>query len=502
MTDFTLLVDLASERLGGAVLLANDEFFAPKENLLKPAKPIYVEGKYTEHGKWMDGWETRRRRTPGFDWCIVQLGLPGIVRGVVVDTSHFKGNYPEHCVLEACAVEGSHDAASLTAPEIVWSELLPQSQLKGDALNPFSISDPHRYTHLRLKIYPDGGVARLRVYGEVIPDWKQVLAGRQQINLAAVQNGARVVACSDKFFSAPQNLLLPGGGLNMGDGWETRRRRGPGFDWVVIRLGIPGMVQRVEVDTAFFRGNYPESFSLEVCEAADALESALAEFSWREILPRTLLNPDSRQVFEIPQPASATHVRFNILPDGGVSRLRIHGVPTREGKMAEGLRLLNALPDEQARAILLACCGSSAWVAHMLSRRPFVNAPQLLEIGARTWESVGPQGWREAFNHHPQIGESRAAVEISARSQRWSEQEQGGTQRASPQLLAELARVNASYRQRFGHTFIVCATGKTGEEMLAMLKQRLVNDPEAELRIAAEEQRSIMRLRLEKLLEL
>jgi len=169
--DFTELVDLAQERLGGAVLAASDDFFAPKENLLKASQPVFIEGKYTDLGKWMDGWESRRRRTPGFDWCIIRLGLAGRVRGVVVDTSHFKGNYPEQCSLEAVALEGHMDVEQLTDPATHWAEILPVSQLRGDSLNPFEVTDERRFTHLRFKIYPDGGVARLRVYGEVVRDW-------------------------------------------------------------------------------------------------------------------------------------------------------------------------------------------------------------------------------------------------------------------------------------------------------------------------------------------
>ena len=193
MNDFSELVDLASERLGGRVLLANDEFFAPKENLLKTSKPVFSEDKYTDRGKWMDGWETRRRRSPGCDWCIVQLGIPGILRSTLVDTSFFRGNYPERASLEACAIEGEFppdpDAAE-------WTEVLRESSLKGDSQNTFEIADPHRYTHLRFKIYPDGGVARLRVYGEALPHWSNVLAQGQCIDLAAVENGGRVVACN------------------------------------------------------------------------------------------------------------------------------------------------------------------------------------------------------------------------------------------------------------------------------------------------------------------
>lgn len=308
---FTELIDLAAERLGGRVLAANDEFFAPKENLLKSSKPVFIEDKYTDRGKWMDGWETRRRRSPGYDWCVIRLGLPGIIRGVVVDTSHFKGNYPEHCSLEACQAEqGGQDCIS-------YLEILPESELKGDSQNLFPIQDPRCYTHVRLKIYPDGGVARLRIYGEVVPDWKRI--GDREIDLAAVENGGLVLASSDMFFGPRHNLIMPGPAAGMSDGWETRRRRGPGHDWVVIKLGAAGLIRRVEVDTSHFKGNFPESCSLEACDAEGN--------SWALILPQTRLQADTRRFFEqeIQAVGPVTHVRFNIVPDGGVARLRVLG---------------------------------------------------------------------------------------------------------------------------------------------------------------------------------
>jgi allantoicase len=327
--DFTDWIDLAAERLGGAVLFANDEFFAPKENLLKPGAPIFIEGKYTDQGKWMDGWETRRRRTPGFDWCIIRLGLPGIVHGVVVDTRHFKGNYPESCSIEACAVEGTPDVDQLAGPETEWVEILSRSPLQGDAQNPFPIQHRQRFTHLRFKIYPDGGVARLRVYGEVVPDWKQISRLGGAVDLAAVENGGLVIASSDMFFGHRHNLIMPGRAASMSDGWETRRRRGPGHDWVVIKLGAPGVIQRVEVDTSYFKGNYPESCSLEGCRASGAAvdEAAIRSWPWVELLPRTRLQAHTRHFYEeeIRNVGAVSYVRFNIFPDGGVSRLRLFG---------------------------------------------------------------------------------------------------------------------------------------------------------------------------------
>jgi allantoicase len=323
--DFTELIDLAAEKLGGAVLYANDEFFAPKENLLKASAPIWAEGKYTDLGKWMDGWESRRRRMPGFDWCIIRLGLSGIIRGVVVDTSFFRGNYPEQCSLEGCVVDGHPDVEQLTSAATEWVEILPASNLAGDSQNPFPIQSEQRFTHLRFKIYPDGGVARLRVYGEVVPNWERLKRIGGEIDLAAVENGGLVLSCSDMFFGHRHNLIMPGRAVNMSDGWETKRRRGPGHDWVTIKLGAPGEIKRLEVDTSFFKGNFPESCLLEACQTVGDVLPAPAD--WKQVLPRTKLQAHTRHYFEkeIDATGLVSHVRFNIFPDGGVSRLRVYG---------------------------------------------------------------------------------------------------------------------------------------------------------------------------------
>ena len=326
--EFAELIDLSSERLGGAVLVANDEFFAPKENLLKPATPIFIEGKYTDLGKWMDGWETRRRRSPGFDWCILRLGLPGIIRGVVVDTSHFKGNYPEQCSLEACAIDGLPTSEQLVSDSVHWAEILGISNLNGDSQNLFTINSDERWTHLRLKIYPDGGVARLRIYGDVAPQWNRLKQIGGDIDLAAVENGGQVMSCSDMFFGHRHNLIMPGRANDMSDGWETKRRRGRGHDWTIIKLGAAGRLRRVEVDTSHFKGNFPESCSLESCNGADVPLETLQDpaFVWKPVLARTKLHSHTRHFFdEVMDTGMASHVRFNIFPDGGVSRLRIYG---------------------------------------------------------------------------------------------------------------------------------------------------------------------------------
>ena len=326
--DFTELIDLASEKVGGAVLVASDDFFAPKENLLKPSEPIFIEEKFTDRGKWMDGWESRRRRTPGFDWCIIRLGLPGIVRGVVVDTSYFRGNYPEHCSLEGATFQGLPSEADLLDDAVQWVPLLPQVALTSNTRNQFPIEYDERLTHLRFNIFPDGGVARLRVYGEVMPDWDR-LKRAGQIDLAAAENGGFVLSCSDMFFGHRHNLIMPGRAENMSDGWETKRRRGPGHDWAIIKLARPGHIQAIEVDTSHFKGNFPESCSVEAVSTSATENRNLTDPStrWTNVLPRTKLQAHTRHYFdqELNGAGMVSHLRFNIFPDGGISRLRVYG---------------------------------------------------------------------------------------------------------------------------------------------------------------------------------
>jgi allantoicase len=505
MTDFAQLADLASERLGGRVLHANDDFFAPKENLLKESKPVFIEGKYTPRGKWMDGWETRRRRTPGHDWSIVRLGLPGVIRGVVVDTSFFTGNYPERFSLEGCHLGGwppyKSEKKRLFSSQLIWVQIFPETPLKGDSQNLFAVESAKRFTHLRLRIYPDGGVARLRVHGEAIPDAKRVSKG--EIDLVAVANGGSVVVSSDQFYGAPCNLLMPYRAKNMGDGWETKRRRGPGNDWVILKLGLPGTMRRIEVDTAHFKGNFPDSCSLEACCVRNSVLDArnAASQPWKEVLPKTKLKANHLHVFNrLPSQSVATHVRFQIYPDGGVSRVRLFGRAEIPANPAKELEKFHGLPLEKAVSTLLDCCGSKKWAVRMAEKRPFADPSELFRAADKTWSTLAPEDWLEAFRHHPPIGGSRAKARQSAAASRWSAREQATAQKAAPEVLAALARENHAYVEKFGYVFLICATGKTSEEILRALRQRISNAPEIELRNAAEEQREITRLRLEKLL--
>jgi allantoicase len=316
------LINLASERLGARALSTNDEFFAAKENLCRDDAPV-ANDEYTDRGKWMDGWETRRRREPGFDWCVIRLGARGIIGHLIVDTTHFKGNHPPECSVEALDAPG----VELPPDAAQWFELLPRAPLAADSLNSFESPDEGvPVTHLRLNIFPDGGVARLRALGRVVPDLA-ALRAQDEVNVAAIQNGAVVMRCSDMFFGHRQNLLMPGRAWSMRDGWETRRRRGPGHDWAVVRLAAPATIHRIEVDTSHFKGNAPGSCSLDAVPAGGDDSEGVEKLQWQPLVDRTPLSPHTNHVLRdgIRNVGPVSHVRLNIFPDGGVSRLLVWG---------------------------------------------------------------------------------------------------------------------------------------------------------------------------------
>ena len=339
--DEQLLPDLL--RLRGSVVAASDEFFAAKENLIKPGAPTFVPETYDAKGQVYDGWETRRRRGPGGtqpdrsarDWVIVRLGSPALVRSIVVDTAFFTGNYPQACSADACSVSGYPSPEELTTDpdQGRWQEIVPRALLTGDARHAFKVTSGRRSTHVRLNIFPDGGVARLHVHGEAVPD-PAMLEGLT-IDLAALENGADIAARSDQFYSSPRNVISPGLSRVMAEGWETRRRRKPGYEWLVVRLAGRGVIHLAEIDTSWYRGNQPESASLQTMDAAGSSPggSLTDERAWRDLLPRIRLLPDTPHRFRV-DGGPATHVRLNIFPDGGVARLRLYGSLTDDGLAA------------------------------------------------------------------------------------------------------------------------------------------------------------------------
>jgi len=328
---FTKMIDLAAERLGGQAILCSDDFFAEMENLIKPGRGVFIPDKYTDRGKWMDGWESRRKRTPGHDWCIVALATPGKIHGVNIDTNHFLGNHPPFASLEACSLKKTK---KVKWDELPWKEILPKSPLNPGSQNFYDINSDEIFTHVRLNIFPDGGVARLKVYGEVIRDWSKV-DHKEEIDLAAAVNGAKAVFCNDMFFSHMDNLIMPARGVNMGDGWETKRNRTPGNrDWVIVRLAHEGLIDQITVDTNHFKGNYPDSCMIEGCSLPIQEEYKLptSEIKWTVILPQTKLDADQKHSFkkEIKAHGPFSHVRLTIFPDGGISRMRLWGRISRK----------------------------------------------------------------------------------------------------------------------------------------------------------------------------
>lgn len=310
-------VQLEQPRLGTRVTFATDEFFGAKERLIDPADPVFIDDKYDDHGKWMDGWESRRRRGPGHDYCVIWLGVPGIVHGFDLDTSHFTGNYPPEASIEACTSEKE-------VPEEGWVELIPKTPLSGNSHHYLDARSDQAWTHVRLHIYPDGGIARLRIFGEIRADFRDIDG---YVDLAAIEHGGRAIACSDEHYGDMHNLTAPGRGINMGDGWETARRRGPGNDWVIIALGQPGVIERAEIDTAHFKGNYPDRVSLEGAVFDSDEQAVGADKEWLTLMPEAKLKMDQQHYFdEVLQAVGAvSHVRISIYPDGGISRIRLFG---------------------------------------------------------------------------------------------------------------------------------------------------------------------------------
>ncbi len=363
-TAFTDLPDLAARALGGAVVAANDEFFAEKENLLNPGAPEFRPHTFGHKGQVYDGWETRRRREPGHDWAVVRLGAPGVVHGVNVDTAFFKGNYPEECSVEAAAISGYPSPDELANAE--WVEILPRSPLKGDAANLFPTDSAQRFTHVRLNIHPDGGVARLRVHGDVVPD-PRWFAG-MPLDLAAMANGGTVTDCSNRFFSAPNNLLLPGNAHSMGEGWETARRRDDANDWVNVRLAAEGVVRQVVVDTTHFKGNAPGWFRLTGGTDPDRPQD------WQELIGRTRLQPDTCHRFLVAASDPVTHARIDVYPDGGFARLRLFGELTPAGRERVGLNWFDRLPAANAITALTDAGLSASAAEVVVSKRPLADA--------------------------------------------------------------------------------------------------------------------------------
>lgn len=506
---FQGLIDLACSNLGGEVLLTSDDFFAEARSMLAPGPAVFLPDRYTDRGKWMDGWESRRKRGQGHDFCLIQLGAAGTVQAFDIDTSFFNGNQPAFASVEG--VLAPPGATPREIEQLPFEQLAAEAPLAPSAHNLFVARTAGVVSHLRLNIFPDGGVARFRAYGRASSDLQAPAVDADArphvqphwFNLAALEHGAEALACSDAHFGAMNHLILPGRAENMSSGWETRRRRGAGHDFIIIRLAERGLLRMVEVDTRHFKGNFPERCALDGIDAPGARPSELvAASAWRTLVPETYLQADFRHFLASEAGGPITHVRLRIFPDGGVSRLRVWGErePHVPGPSHAVVERFNDLSVAAAREALTRACGATRWVEAMLDSRPFASGAALLDRAQAIWRALESRDYLEAFSHHPEIGESLAELrEKFAATAALSETEQSGTAGADVATLNALRDKNRAYREKFGHVFIVCATGKTAAEMLAVLERRLDNSAAVELSIAAAEQSKITRLRLERL---
>ncbi|CAI5708885.1 unnamed protein product [Hyaloperonospora brassicae] len=381
------MTDLASAAYGARVLFATDEWFAPASRLLLPEPPVDIADRFTSFGKWMDGWESRRKRTSGHDWCVLALGMRGTVDVVDVDTAFFTGNYAPRVsiqaadlaqgggagadsalrVLTAKALEDRAMGVSATLEDLKlveqlqstkWTEIVPITKLGAGypetRHNLLRVSPTKRgpWTHIRLNVFPDGGIARLRVLGEVVRNWKLV-SSSEKLDLVSIENGGQVIGFNDAHYGHPRNLTAPGRSKTMAGGWETARKvtrpailkvdassgllEVPGKDWAVLKLGHLGVIQQVEVDTNHFKGNFPESCVVYGTryygdDAANELMKDDGVIKWEVVLPRVKLEAHKRHYYSVVEgnvhviSAGVNYVKLEMFPDGGISRLRLIGV--------------------------------------------------------------------------------------------------------------------------------------------------------------------------------
>ena len=482
MSDLTDLPDLASLRSGGTVVACSDEFFGSALRLLQPTAPIARKGEFDEHGQWMDGWETRRSRPSAAesedDWVVVRLGAPAVVHAVVVDTTHFSGNQPESVTVHGAYVPGNPSPDEVLAAD--WSTVVNSRPLGPDAEHVLPVDEQLLVTHLRVVAAPDGGIARFRAHGEVLRDPREL--DGLPFDLAAALSGGLVVECSDMHFGRRSNLIAPGESRSMGEGWETRRRRGPGHDWAVVALATQGTIAQVVVDTRHFRGNAPAS-----CD----IETSTDGHAWTPLMTNWRLQPDQVHTRAAPTSPPASWLRLSVHPDGGVARLHAIGHPTAQGRQAAARRWLDALPAAAATGVFLSICGSRGWASAMAAARPLGERGE--EVALSVWRKLTDADRIEALAAHPRIGDSPPAGTQESR-------EQAGAAHLDAAVAERLRQGNATYEERFGFTYVVRATGRSAEEMLSLLEKRLANDPATELTVASQQQAEILVLRLRVLL--
>ena len=316
------LIDLAQSRLGSKIIFKTDEFFAPAKRIINPWPPIFKEGVFDKNGKWMDGWETRRKRSKGHDYLILKLGRPGQIHKIDVDTSYFSGNHPSQVSVEAC-----FNKTNILNKKTKWVSIVKKSPTKANSHHLFNVKSKLIFSHIKLNIFPDGGVARLRVYGSI--DLKKKF-GNNTINLTSILNGATPIVCNDEHFGRAENVLAPGTGKNMGDGWETRRSRGKNYDWLIIKCAAPGKINQIQIDTHHFKGNFPDKCSIQGAYIKNIISNKKLidkSKSWKFLLNKSKLYANKKHNFQskLMNINKVNYIKINIYPDGGISRIRLYG---------------------------------------------------------------------------------------------------------------------------------------------------------------------------------
>ena len=323
---FRNTVNLAEPKFGSKIIYKTDQFFGAANRILNAQKPIFKEGVYDNHGKWMDGWETRRKRGNGHDSLIIKLGRPGKIFDVDIDTSFFSGNQPSQASLQACFSKKN------PTKNTIWKTILKKKKLGPNQNHNFKIKNHSTFNFVKFNIFPDGGVARLKLNGKV--DLEKINLKGKNVNLSSILNGSTIVGCNNEHFGKAENVLSPGVGYNMGDGWETRRSRGKNFDWIIIKFGMPGIINKLEIDTHHFKGNYPDSLTIQSALIPNKVKSKKilgSSKKWKLLLGKTKLKPHKKHLFKskASNKNKVNCLRINIFPDGGISRIRAFGKVVR-----------------------------------------------------------------------------------------------------------------------------------------------------------------------------
>tara|TARA_B110000003_G_scaffold113211_1_gene115779 strand:+ start:172 stop:1161 length:990 start_codon:yes stop_codon:yes gene_type:complete len=316
------LIDLAQPRLGTKVIFKTDDFFASAHRIIDPSPPIFKEGLFDKNGKWMDGWESRRKRISGHDFLIIKLGKPGSISKVDVDTSHFNGNQPS-----MISLEGSN-SKSKSLTNLKWKNIIGKKKIKANSHHLFNVTSKSIFTHIKLNIFPDGGVARLRLYGNISKENNKLT--NKTINLASLLNGASVIACNNEHFGKAENILAPGKAKNMGDGWETRRRRNKGSDWLILNSIKGKKIDKIEISTHHFKGNFPSHCSLQAAFIVNKKSSTSivkSSTKWKFLMQKVTLSANKTHKFKnkLMKNNKINFIKINIFPDGGISRFKIFG---------------------------------------------------------------------------------------------------------------------------------------------------------------------------------